>query len=330
MSGRDNFLQEKLWLLLRRGMAYQDAVALLNDHGSTELENEGWGESGARKVIEDLRIVESLKQVLSEGTGFELHYQPQVDLNTGELVGAEALIRLEMNGETMMPVRFIAVAEEVGLIDQIGAWAMREACEEAKRWKEGGLSRKGIRVGVNLSVKQVSDKLADNVMRVLGETGLPAHLLDLEITESFILAGNKAMRIIEEIRKQGVTLSIDDFGVGYSCLSYLKDLPFDTIKIDRSFVKDLGREGNLGQAVVEGIILIARKMGIRTLAEGIETDRQAVILRELGCTAGQGYLYARALRAVDFERYARGMGDKGVDQLEMSFFPMAAISIVTR
>lgn len=252
-------------------------------------------------------IERGLHRALHAG-GLMLHYQPQVDLVTGKLLGAEALMRWNDNGTMMQPFEFIPVAEESGLIVQMGEWALREACRTGQIWRQMGLGEGlGIRIGVNLSVRQFTETLPELVFSILRETGLPPELLDLEITESFLASDHHALDILRRLREGGVHLSVDDFGTGYSCLAYLKGLPLDTIKIDRSFVRDLGPSGSTENlAVVETIVTLANKLNMTTLAEGVECEEQAEALRALGCSVCQGYLYAKPLPEEEFMRYARG------------------------
>ncbi|MES2879183.1 MAG: EAL domain-containing protein [Pseudomonadota bacterium] len=248
-------------------------------------------------------IEQGLRKALDEGKGLVLHYQPQVDIGSGKLLGAEALLRWETNGQLVGPTEFIPVAEASGLIVDIGEWVLREACSEAKRWQESGLGNgEGIKIGVNLSVKQFSDNLPDAVHGILCDTGLPTSLLGLEITESF-LADMHSLELLRTLRNTGIHLSIDDFGTGYSCLSQLGNLPLDTIKIDRSFVTELDRRAG-HSPVVEAIINIADKLGMTTLAEGVETTSQATALMDMGCNVCQGYLFSKPLSSADFLRFA--------------------------
>lgn len=255
-------------------------------------------------VSERTSIIErGLRQALKDDRGLLLHYQPQVDMHTGDVLGAEALVRWQFNGTLVHPAEFIPVAEGMGLITQIGEWVLREACREAKRWQSLGLGgEQGIKVGVNLSVKQFSETLPDLIHGILCDTGLPTNLLGLEITESF-LVGNDSLNMLHSLRNSGIQLSVDDFGIGYSCLAQLKDLPLDTIKIDRTFVQDLGQGGN--STVVETIIDLARKLGVKTLAEGVETMAQSEALRELGCSVCQGFLYSTPLSGDAFIEYVQ-------------------------
>lgn len=242
-----------------------------------------------------------------------LHYQPQIDLHTGQLVGAEALMRWNDNGTMMQPAEFIPVAEESGLIVAMGEWALREACRKGQQWRRMGLGAGvGVRVGVNLSVRQFTDSLPDLVFSILRDTGLPPELLDLEVTESFLASDRNAVTILRKLQEGGVHLSVDDFGTGYSCLAYLKQLPLHTIKIDRSFVRELDdKDAHHNRAVVETIITLADKLGRSTLAEGVETEAQAQALREMGVCHCQGFMYSRPLPELEFERFAQNNGMTG-------------------
>jgi len=255
--------------------------------------------------IDRVSLIENgLRQTLDDKHGLILHYQPQVDMHTGDVIGAEALLRWSLNGEVIQPGEFIPIAERCGLIDPIGEWVMREACREARKWELIGLGGKhGIKMGVNLSVKQFSDKLPNLVFSALRDTGLSKNLLGLEITESF-LADNDSLSTLNMLRDYGIHLSVDDFGTGYSCLSQLKNLPLDTIKIDRSFIMGLGREGG-ATAIVETIIELANKLEMQTLAEGVETDDQAELLEKMGCSVFQGFLYSKALQGDEFVKFVQ-------------------------
>ncbi|WP_157896853.1 putative bifunctional diguanylate cyclase/phosphodiesterase [Acidovorax carolinensis] len=251
-------------------------------------------------------IERGLRNAMKSGEGLQLHYQPQVDMRTGSIIGAEALLRWRNGSEFVSPVEFIPVAEESGLIEDIGAWVLREACTEAKRWERMGLGGhgKGIKVSVNLSVKQFSDRLVGDIHGVLCDVGLSTKLLGVEITESF-LAENNSQHLLQTLHDTGLHISIDDFGTGYSCLSRVSALPLDTIKIDRAFIIELGRSPGAG-AVVQTLISMAHKLGMNTIAEGVETQQQAEVLQRLGCTLAQGYLYAKPLPASEFISFAKG------------------------
>lgn len=248
-------------------------------------------------------FVEShLRRALNEEHGMFLNYQPQVNMHTGVVVGAEALLRWNIDGVIFSPIEAIPIAEKSGLIIPIGAWVLRQACREAKRWQDmnlGGLTP--IKVAVNLSQKQFSQNLPETIHGVICDVGLSPTLLGLEITESF-LADNSAFDILRDLRESGMALSLDDFGTGYSCLSSLKNMPLDTIKIDRSFIHGLEDDGS-SLAIVEMIIELARKLDMSTLAEGVESEGQAKILRSMGCSIAQGFLYSKPLSADEFVKF---------------------------
>jgi EAL domain-containing protein (putative c-di-GMP-specific phosphodiesterase class I) len=225
---------------------------------------------------------------------FELHYQPQIDLLSGAVVGVEALIRWRHPTLGMIrPDRFINLAEETGLIVPIGAWVLRTACRQNCEWQRAGFGP--LRIAVNLSARQFAEPgLVRDIARVLEETGLAATLLELEITESLVMDNvENAIRTMRELKRMGVQLSIDDFGTGYSSLSYLRRFPVDVLKIDRSFVRDI--PGSKDDAAMVGIIIeLARGLHIRVIAEGVETRAQLEYLRRRGCDEVQGHVYAQA------------------------------------
>ena len=234
---------------------------------------------------------------------FILHYQPQIDLGTGRVVGIEALIRWQRpEVGLVMPGDFIDVAEKSGLIVPIGRWVLREACRQAAAWRASGWP--DLVIGVNLSAVQFRQgQVAEDVRLALAESGLDPQGLELELTESLLLQGEEAvLGTLAQWKAQGIHLAIDDFGTGYSSLAYLKRFPLDKIKIDRSFVINLqGDEGD--RTIVQAMIQIARSINIRTIAEGVEEADIADRLREMGCDEVQGYLYARPLAVGDLEAW---------------------------
>ena len=244
---------------------------------------------------ERLRLDSMLRKALDGGELF-LVYQPQVDLKSGELVGVEALLRWQHPTlGSIPPSRFIPVAEESGFIGDLGAWVLRQACTQMRKWQDSGLYMP--RIAVNVSVKQFErGGFVDSVRSVLQETGIPAECLELEITESAIMLTQNTHELLLGLRDLGILLSIDDFGTGYSSLSYLKQLPIQKLKIDRSFVKDLEAGGN-DMAIVRSVIALAKTMGLATLAEGVETVGQAEFLAQEGCEQAQGFLYSRPVSA---------------------------------
>jgi diguanylate cyclase (GGDEF)-like protein len=220
---------------------------------------------------------------------FELHYQPVVDLKTSEIAGCEALLRWRHPVRGMIsPVEFIPIAEETGLICEIGDWVLATACAEAANWPPN------VRLAVNVSPVQFrSHAFALRVANVLASTGLPAHRLELEITEAVLIRDDDAaLTMLQQLRAIGVRIALDDFGTGYSSLSYLRRFPFDKIKIDRCFVDDIA-ETKGSSAIVQAVINIADAQNMTTTAEGVETEQQKEMLRSLGCTEMQGFLFSR-------------------------------------
>lgn len=265
-------------------------------------------------AIQSHAIQAGLRAALETGKGLFLQYQPQIDMESGDVIGAEALVRWRNGSVLVSPADFIPVAEQCGLIGEVGAWVMREACAEAARWRDEGLGHgQGINISVNLSVKQFSEQLITDINQVLEDADLSTDLFSVEITESF-LAGDKAQGILQAIHNMGVKIAIDDFGTGYSCLSRVSSLPLNTIKIDRAFVTPLGSSG-AADAVAETIITLARKLGMKTIAEGVETPGQVQVLQALGCKYAQGFLYARPLSSSDFVDFVRNKEEKKALQL---------------
>jgi diguanylate cyclase (GGDEF)-like protein/PAS domain S-box-containing protein len=232
---------------------------------------------------------------------FELFYQPQVDLESGLVVGLEALIRWRHPSMGLVrPDRFINLAEETGLIVPIGAWVLRTACLQNRAWQRAGYGP--LRIAVNLSARQFAEPgLVSEIARVLDETGMSASSLEVEITESLVMEDVEgAIRTMRELKDMGVKLSIDDFGTGYSSLSYLRRFPVDVLKIDRSFVRDIPFSED-DAAMVGVIIELARGLRMRTIAEGVETEAQLDYLRLRGCDEVQGHVFARAASGADVE-----------------------------
>ena len=228
-----------------------------------------------------------------EAESFELYYQPLIDLASNAICGFEALIRWNHPERGLVgPLEFIAVAEEMGLIIPIGQWVLREACKQAALWPSS------VKVAVNLSPVQFkSDRLFQDVMMALSSSGLSPRRLELEITESVILMDSKSnLELLNQLRALGVQISLDDFGTGYSSLTYLRLFPFNNIKIDRSFVGDLGANPGC-LPIIRAVTRLASDLGMETIAEGIETQQQLDQLRGEGCHQGQGYLFSRPVPA---------------------------------
>ncbi|MGF6275663.1 diguanylate cyclase (GGDEF)-like protein/PAS domain S-box-containing protein [Massilia sp. UYP11] len=254
--------------------------------------------------LERVRIESALRNAL-ERDEFVLHYQPQVDLKSGQIVGMEALIRWNHPELGMVPPsRFVGVAEETGLIVQIGAWVMRTACAQNKAWQDAGLPR--LRVAVNLSARQFgAPDLLDSLESALRETGLDPSCLEIELTESLFMSDvTPAVELLHRMKALGVNLSIDDFGTGYSSFSYLSRFPIDVLKIDRSFVADITHDAN-DAAIVTSIIALAHNLKLAVIAEGVETAEQLDYLRSRGCDEMQGYYFSKPLAAPEFEQLLR-------------------------
>ncbi|MCW8950287.1 MAG: EAL domain-containing protein [Sedimenticola sp.] len=252
-------------------------------------------------ALERLYLENQLRKALGQDE-FQLFYQPQYALNTGKLIGAEALIRWN-NKELglVSPDRFIPLAESTGLILPIGEWVLYEACRQIKSWHDAGLNLP--RMGVNVAGQQVQHgDIVATVKSVLEETGLEPMYLELEITESFIMRqAEEAISTLCALKELGVTLAIDDFGTGYSSLSYLKILPINKLKVDRSFVKDIPNDKN-SEAIVRAVIVLGKSLQLEVIAEGVETEAQEAFLKSEACDEVQGFYYSRPVPADEFTK----------------------------
>jgi EAL domain-containing protein (putative c-di-GMP-specific phosphodiesterase class I) len=250
----------------------------------------------ATPSIERLVFESRLRQALDRDE-FSLHYQPKVDVATGRITGVEALLRWTLPDlGALSPMQFIPLAEETGLIVPIGRWVLNKACAQNMAWRRQGLG--ALSMAVNLSPRQFLDgNLLRDIDEALAASGMPAQLLQLEITESMVMRNvGRAIELLNVIRGRGVRLAIDDFGTGYSSISVMKKFPVDTIKIDRSFVQDLPDDSE-DQAIAQAIISMGRALGMTIIAEGVETEEQAAFLRAHGCDEMQGYLFSRPVSA---------------------------------
>ncbi len=254
--------------------------------------------------FERLALEAALKRALERGE-LLLHYQPKLELATGRIAGAEALIRWQHPDMGLVsPLRFIPIAEETGLIAPIGAWVLEEACRQTKAWQAAGLG--ALSIAVNLSSRQfVQGALLEEVLSALNRTGLEPRHLELELTESTVMQNpERAAGVLAELAALGVSLAIDDFGTGYSSLAYLKRFPVSTLKIDRSFIMDLPDDPD-DAAITRAVIALARSLKLTVVAEGVETGRQLDFLSAHACDLVQGFFVARPLPAAAFERFMR-------------------------
>jgi EAL domain-containing protein (putative c-di-GMP-specific phosphodiesterase class I) len=224
-----------------------------------------------------------------------VHYQPKVNLESGEIVGVEALIRwLHPDLGLVSPAEFIPIAEECGLMVPIGRWVMGQACHQAQAWQEIGLAP--IRIAVNISAAELrASDFLKGVGVILEETGLDPHLLELELTETFLMQDSTAMSaVLHNLKGLGLKLALDDFGTGYSSLNHLKRFPIDTLKIDRSFVRGITTNSD-DASIVCAVISMGKNLHMRVIAEGVETREQLTFLQDRECPFGQGYYFSRPL-----------------------------------
>jgi diguanylate cyclase (GGDEF)-like protein/PAS domain S-box-containing protein len=257
-----------------------------------------------------LAIEGHLRRAVERGE-LRLHYQPQVDIRSGAILGAEALVRWQHPDLGLVPpVDFIPVAEDSGLILPIGEWILRTACAQARQWRDSG--HPDLSLTVNLSGRQFREAdLAGTVRRLVLEAGIDPRRLELELTESILMRNvEETLGALRALREMGLRISIDDFGTGYSSLSYLTRFPIDTLKIDRSFVRDLATDAGAG-AITSAIITMAAGLHLTVIAEGVETPEQLQALRARGCGLAQGYLFSKPVPEEEFARLLRAQADGG-------------------
>ncbi|QJR15216.1 PAS domain S-box protein [Usitatibacter palustris] len=282
----------------------RDAQTLMKNADTAMFHGKGLGKNTYQYFTAQMNIAVKRRMTLESALrravmqkDFVLHYQPQVNLETGEIIALEALVRWKTEDSgTVMPGDFIPLAEETGLINEIGEWVLREGCRQAREWQDQGLAPR--RMAINLSARQFSDKaFLDMVTRVLADTRLDPSLLELEITESQVMRQTEGMiMLLNRLSEMGIHLAIDDFGTGYSSLSYLKRLPIQKLKIDQSFIRDITVDPN-DTAIVVAIINMAKSLDLETIAEGVETAGQLALLRSKGCRIGQGFYFSAPVRA---------------------------------
>jgi diguanylate cyclase (GGDEF)-like protein/PAS domain S-box-containing protein len=256
------------------------------------------------KAVERQSLEGNLRRAF-EREEFLLHYQPKVNLDTGEITGGEALIRWQHPDRGLVPPsQFVPIAEDCGLILQIGRWVLREACSQARAWQNEGLPP--LRIAVNVSAVEFRDKgFAERVQTVLSETGLEARYLELELTEGVLMEDAESMvSVLQELKRMGVHLAVDDFGTGYSSLSYLRQFPIDVLKIDQSFVHQITADPD-DSMIVSAIINMAKSLKHVVVAEGVETREQRNYLQAQHCAEGQGNLFSRPLAAARFAHFMK-------------------------
>jgi len=249
-------------------------------------------------VMARLQLETDLRRALERGE-FRNFYQPIVALVSGEIAGFEALLRWQHPTRGLLgPIEFIPVAEETGLIRELGWWNLREACRQISEWRAGSIAHRHLTISVNLSAKQfLQPNLVEDIKKLLGELALAPEALKLEITESTVMADpSAAVEMLQQIKSLGIRLAIDDFGTGYSSLSYLHRFPLDTLKIDRSFISGMGDEGE-GMEIARTILPMANNLRLDVVAEGVETIQQVAMLKKLECKYGQGFYFSRPLTA---------------------------------
>jgi EAL domain-containing protein (putative c-di-GMP-specific phosphodiesterase class I) len=274
-------------------VALQQAEARLND-----LVNDSTTSNPV--CPEKLALEALLRRALAQGE-FQVYYQPQVDIATGQIIGAEALVRWQNPDRGIIsPIEFIPLAEATGLIIQIGEWVLLSACAQAASWLEAGFSP--FRISVNLSARQLSDpQLKARIVQILETTGLDPSNLELEMTESALVENaTVAGATLNELKALGIRIAVDDFGTGYATLGYLKQFAFDSLKIDRIFVRN-ANEDTQNAAITTAVILLGHSLNMTVIAEGVETEAELAFLKKHQCDIMQGYLFSRPQPAPIFE-----------------------------
>lgn len=311
LDGREVFLTVSVGLAFYpRDAEHLDTILLHSQRALGQARQEGGNHvkvySAALALTEndEITLETDLRYALDRNE-FALHYQPQVDLNTGQIVGAEALLRWHhpVRG-TVSPARFIPLAEESEAIVEIGEWVLRTVCNQCNHWRAEGLPQ--LRIAANLSGRQFDrPDLRERLEQLLRELNFDPRTLELELTETILVRNPDAsVRILAGLKALGMTVAIDDFGTGYSSLGYLQQFPFDVLKIDRCFVMGIDRRPK-NAAITQAIVKMGRQLGLCAVAEGIETISELQHLRELGCNRGQGYLFSPPLPALEFAELLR-------------------------
>jgi diguanylate cyclase (GGDEF)-like protein len=305
LGGREVYISASIGIVLRdakyrmpEDMLRDADIAMYRAKSSGKGQHEIFNKAMRQQVSDRLRLETELRAALERGE-FAVFYQPIMQIAANRLIGFEALVRwFHPQRGQVMPGEFIPIAEETGLIVPLGEWILRESCRQVREWQQRFPARSDLTISVNLSCKQFMQlDLADRVTEILRETGLEARYLRLEVTESHVMENSQmAITIMNRLRALGVKLSIDDFGTGYSSLSYLQRLPINYLKIDRSFVNVMSANHENGE-IVRAIVMLAKNLNMQVIAEGIETEEQALQLINLDCPFGQGFFYSKPTAA---------------------------------
>jgi len=305
IGGKEVFTSVSIGIALSNS-AYEQAEEILRDADTAMYRAKSMGKARYEvfdadmraSVMARLQLETDLRRAL-ERREFRNFYQPIVALDSGEIAGFEALLRWQHPTRGLLgPIEFIPVAEETGLIRELGWWNLREACRQISEWRAGSIAHHHLTISVNLSAKQfLQPNLVEDIRKLLAELALPPEALKLEITESTVMADpSGAVEMLQQIKSLGICLAIDDFGTGYSSLSYLHRFPLDTLKIDRSFISGMG-DGGEGMEIARTILPMANNLRLDVVAEGVETVQQVDLLKKLQCKYGQGYYFSRPLSA---------------------------------
>ena len=305
LGGKEVFTTVSIGIALSNP-AYEQAEDILRDADTAMYRAKSLGKARYELFDADMRaammarlqLETDLRRALERGE-FQNFYQPIVALDSGEIVGFEALSRWQHPSRGLVgPNEFIPVAEETGLIRELGWWNLREACRQISEWRAGSIANRHLTISVNLSAKQfLQPNLVEDIRKLLLELALPPEALKLEITESTVMADpSAAVEMLQQIKSLGIRLAIDDFGTGYSSLSYLHRFPLDTLKIDRSFISSMC-DGGEGMEIARTILPMANNLRLDVVAEGVETVQQIALLQKLQCKYGQGYYFSRPLSA---------------------------------
>jgi diguanylate cyclase (GGDEF)-like protein/PAS domain S-box-containing protein len=309
LGGREVFISASIGIALRdakyktpEDMLRDADIAMYRAKSSGKGQHEIFNKAMRDEVSNRLRLETELRLALERGE-FSVFYQPIMEIAANHLIGFEALVRwFHPRRGQIMPGEFIPIAEETGLIIPLGEWILRESCRQVREWQRRFPARRDLTISVNLSCKQFMQlDLADRVGEILRETGLEARFLRLEVTESHVMENSQmAITIMNRLRALGIQLSIDDFGTGYSSLSYLQRLPINYLKIDRSFINVMNSNHENGE-IVRAIVMLAKNLNMQVVAEGIETEEQALRLINLDCAFGQGFFYSKPTSAAQAE-----------------------------